>query len=99
MSRRRIVYSVEFDGTDTHLAAGNSAGHLNIFDLKAAAAMYSDLPVVEHFAHHDAAPIDLPSVDRLDRPKMSLQTGKGPIYSLSMNDDLLYCGADTGILV
>jgi WD40 repeat protein len=99
MSRRRIVYAVEFDGTGTHLAAGNSAGHLNIFDLKAAAAMYSGFPVVEHYAHHDAAPDDLPSLDRLDRPKMSLPTEKGPIYSLFTNDDLLYCGADTGILV
>jgi hypothetical protein len=114
-SRRRIVYAVDFNVAGTHLAAGNSGGQLNIFDLKTAADMFSDFPVsdgnnpsrkrADSFDSSDRKCEDIsppPLHDRVDRqagPTLSVHAGKGPIYSLFTNRALLFCGADHGILV
>jgi WD40 repeat protein len=90
MSRRRIVFSLQFDRTASHLAAGNSAGHLNVFDLKAAARDFSAYPALGD--QRIAAP-------RLSAPSLSVDTQSGSIYSIFSDNGLLYCGTDTGILV
>jgi WD40 repeat protein len=90
MSRRRIVFSVQFDSTASHLAAGNSAGHLNVFDLKAAARDFSAYPAVGD---------QLIAASRLAAPSLSVDTQSGSIYSIFSDNDVMYCGTDRGILV
>lgn len=96
-SRRRTVYAVEFDKHAHLLAAGNSAGYLNIFDLHAAAKAFSSTSLARK---SDTVVGDVADVkSRLSSPSLSIDTQAGPIYSLFSNRELLFCGADSAILV
>lgn len=96
MSRRRTVYALEFNADATHLASGNSAGHLNIFDLQAAAGEFSSTS--NEFVHSREKGVGV-DISRSPSPSLSIHTDAGPMYSLFSDCNLLFCGADSAIMV
>lgn len=87
-SRRRIVYATAFNSAGTHVAAGNSAGQVNIFDLHGVAQSLNSFPSLGGHS-----PVRSKSGDAL----LQVQVGDGAVYSLYTHGGMLYCGTGTGI--
>lgn len=88
-SRRRIVYAAEFNSTATHLAAGTSAGQINIFDLEASARKFSEFPKFDNDATL--------SRKRSDTSRL-VDVESGAVYGLYTDNELLICGTDGGLV-
>jgi WD40 repeat protein len=98
-TRRRIVYATEFNAAGTHLAAGNSAGHINLFSLESAARDFAALPVLDAQAVPRVPDAEAArqkaggALRQVDVPRC------GAVYSLYTDDECLFCGTENGIVM
>lgn len=91
-SRRRIVYAVEFNNSASHLAAGNSAGQINVFDIGQSNRDARCTAPLE--AGSEQQPETRTSLDHVATRFLD-----GTVYALYTDvcSNVLFCGTDAGI--
>lgn len=89
-SRPRIVYATEFNSPGTHVTAGNSAGHISVFDVQSLAGNCNSFPSLGG----PSAGVRSKRGDTLRQ----VEVGQGAVYGLHIHGDLLFCGTEKGIV-